>query len=103
MGITNKKMAIIEGWPVWEWLLHKLGGSNLHDYVVKQQFDRLGSMAPVFGHASQYLAQNFLHLRAAQFGVHNLINRAQLESKVGPMLRLGQRKSSGNGRRYTRT
>lgn len=83
MSVTNKKAATIEGRPVWEWLLYKLGRSNLDDYVVKQQIDRFGSMAPVFGHASQYLAQKLLHLRAVQYEVNDLIERLQLESRVG--------------------
>lgn len=83
MSVTNKKAAIIEVRPVWEWLLYKLGKSNLDDYFVKQQIDRLGSMAPVFGHASQYLAQKLLHLGAVQNGLNDLIERLHLESRVG--------------------
>lgn len=83
MNATNKKTTIIEGRPVWEWLLYTHGRSKLDDYIVKQQIDRLGLMAPVFGHASQYLAQKTVQLRAVQSEIHDLMERWQFESKGG--------------------
>lgn len=41
MNATNKT-TIIEGRPVWGWLLYTHGRSKLDDYIVKQQIDRLG-------------------------------------------------------------
>ncbi len=40
-------------------------------------------MALVFGHASQYLAQKTVRLRAVQSGLHDLMERWQFESKGG--------------------
>ncbi len=83
MNATNKKTTIIEGLPVWEWLLYTHGRSKLDDYIVKQQIDRLGLMTLVFGHASQYLAKKTVQLRAVQSGLHDLMGRWQFEYKGG--------------------